>query len=151
MSDFIMLEEILQAANKKETTLSLTLPYDKRQKSRFRAHLNTGDEAGVSIERGHVLRGGDCLQSRQGHVVQIISADEQVTTIHCQTAHDLARAAYHLGNRHVSLQIGDSWVRYLTDHVLDEMIEGFGLTLIHELAPFEPEVGAYHSHASHSH
>jgi urease accessory protein len=59
----------------------------------------------------------------------------------------LARAAYHLGNRHVALQIGEGWLRYKHDHVLDEMLHGLGLKVAVEQAPFEPEAGAYHSGA----
>jgi len=155
MSDILMFEELIkQAAESNDSELSLTLPFDKRQKSRFRAQLNNGDEIGVVIERGSVLRGGDGLRSGDGQIVLIISADESVSTIHCDNAHDLAHAAYHLGNRHVPLQVGDKWLRYLKDHVLDEMVEGFGLSIQHEAAPFEPEIGAYHSHGvseSHSH
>ena len=153
MPKLIMLEELLPNPTEQEydTELSITLPYEKRQKSRFRTTLNNGTEVGVTIERGSVLRGGDCLKSKQGDVVKILSADEQVSTIQCDSAYDLARAAYHLGNRHVSLQVGDTWVRYLKDHVLDEMIKGFGLNVIHEQAPFEPEVGAYHGGHSHAH
>jgi len=152
----LMLEKFIP---KKELTttsteLTLTLPFEKRQKSRFRAQLTNGLEVGVMIERGQVLRGGDGLQSTDGQIVLIQSADEEVSTVHCDNAFDLARAAYHLGNRHVSLQVGESWLRYLKDHVLDEMVKGFGLTIKYESAPFEPEIGAYHtghSHDNHSH
>jgi len=154
MSDVLMFEKVIKVLkdSSKLTELTLTLPYEKRQKSRFRAQINNGKDAGISIERGSVLRGGDYLQSRDGQIVLIISADEEVSSIHCDSAQDLARAAYHLGNRHVSLQVGGHWLRYLKDHVLDEMIQGFGLIVKHEFTTFEPEVGAYHgghSHASH--
>ena len=65
----------------------------------------------------------------------------------------LARASYHLGNRHVALEIGPDWVRYSHDHVLDDMLRGFGLEVRVEERPFEPEGGAYvaASHHAHSH
>lgn len=153
MSEKILLESVVTKAelNDKSITLSLTLAFEKRQKSRFRAVLNTGNEAAVIIDRGLVLRNGDCLKSRDGQLVKIISANEEVSSVHCDNAFDLARAAYHLGNRHVALQVGESWLRYLKDHVLDEMVEGFGLKIKHEPAPFEPEVGAYHSQQHHHH
>lgn len=150
MSEVLMLEEVISHAHD-DIELTLTLPFEKRQKSRFRAQMNNGKDAGISIERGSVLRGGNCLKSRNGQLVMIVSANEEVSTIHCDNAHDLARAAYHLGNRHVSLQVGDFWIRYLKDHVLDEMVQGFGLKIKHEAAPFEPEVGAYHGGHSHAH
>ncbi len=153
MPKTIILEELLPQKGLANdlTELSLTLPYEKRQKSRFRAQLNNGEEVGIMIERGSVLRDGDCLKSKDGTMVKIISADEEVSTVHCDNAFDLARAAYHLGNRHVPLQVGTTWLRYLHDHVLDEMVKGFGLTVKHESAPFEPEIGAYHTGHTHSH
>lgn len=129
--------------------VTLTLPFEKRQKSRYRATLNNGDDVAVMIERGLVLRDGDCLKSDNGQIVKIIAADENVSTVKCDNAFDQARAAYHLGNRHVSLQVGTNWLRYLKDHVLDEMVEGFGLKIKYEAAPFEPEIGAYHSQQHH--
>jgi len=149
MSAVVMFEKKI-AHTHDAVELTLTLPFEKRQKSRFRAKLNNGSDAGISIERGSVLRGGDLLQSHDGIIAKIISAKEEVSTIHCDNAHDLARAAYHLGNRHVSLQVGDTWVRYLKDHVLDEMVQGFGIVVKHESASFEPEVGAYHGGHSHN-
>ncbi|VAW91708.1 Urease accessory protein UreE [hydrothermal vent metagenome] len=153
MPKTIILEEVLPQKEfaSESIELSLTLPYEKRQKSRFRAQLNNGEEAGIMIERGSVLRNGDCLKSKEGIIVKVISADEAVSTIECDNAFDLARAAYHLGNRHVPLQVGNTWLRYINDHVLDEMVKGFGLTVKHESAPFEPEIGAYHTGHTHSH
>ncbi len=154
MPDILLFEKVIKHHHEHElidTELTLTLPFEKRQKSRFRAQMNTGEDVGVLITRGVVLRGGDCLKSNDGKIVKIIAANENVSTVHCDNAFDLARAAYHLGNRHVGLQVGESWLRYLKDHVLDEMLEGFGLTILHEQAPFEPEVGAYHSQQHHQH
>jgi len=133
---------------------SLTLPFEQRQRSRQRVSLDNGEEAGLYLERGTILRGGDRLQSDDGFTVEIKSAAETVSTIYCDEPRALARAAYHLGNRHVALQIGAGWVRYLHDHVLDAMVRGLGLEVIEEQAPFEPEAGAYHSHEQdhgHSH
>ena len=59
----------------------------------------------------------------------------------------LARAAYHLGNRHVSVQIGAGWLRFLHDHVLDDMVRGLGLVVTLDTQSFEPEAGAYSGHA----
>lgn len=135
------------------TELVLTLPFELRQKSRLKARLNNASEVGLILPRGNLLRGGDCLRAEDGSVIRIEAADEDVSTVHNDDAKMLARASYHLGNRHVSLQIGDGWVRYLHDHVLDEMVRGLGLEVSFESAPFEPEGGAYggHSHAQHTH
>lgn len=121
----------------------LVLPFELRQKSRFRTRLATGEEVGVVLERGGILRSGDCLLADDGRVVSVVAAPEQVTTVRSDDPWPLARAAYHLGNRHVSLQIGSGWLRYPHDHVLDDMVRGLGLSAVIETAPFEPEPGAY--------
>ena len=131
---------------------SLVLPYSERSKSRLRAVLDNGEEAGLFLERGSILRHGDLLLADDGRVVEVHAAPEAVSTVHTDDALMLARASYHLGNRHVALQIGAGWLRYCHDHVLDDMLRGFGLTVRVELAPFEPEGGAYVAHSNaHSH
>lgn len=121
----------------------LVLPFELRQKSRFRAQLASGEEVGVVLERGGLLRGGDCLLADDGRVVTVVAAPEKVTTVRSADPWQLSRAAYHLGNRHVSLQIGSGWLRYPSDHVLDDMVRGLGMSVAIETAPFEPEPGAY--------
>nr|WP_067291266.1 urease accessory protein UreE [Marinobacterium profundum] len=132
----------------------LRLPIDKRIKSRLRAELEDGREVGLFLPRGLTLRNGDLLQSDDGLVVRIEAAPEPVSTVRSNNALALARVCYHLGNRHVPLQVEAGWVRYLHDHVLDDMVRGLGLEVAFEEAPFEPEAGAYQggSHAgSHGH
>jgi urease accessory protein len=136
-------------------TGTVTLNVDSRIKSRLRVTLDDGREAGLMLERGHLLRGGELLADAAGsQVVRVLAAPEAVSTVRCSDPHLLARAAYHLGNRHVPLQIEPGLLRYQHDHVLDDMLRGLGLTVEAEQAPFEPEAGAYqsapHSH-SHSH
>jgi urease accessory protein len=136
-------------------TATVTLDLDTRIKSRVRVTLDDGRDAGLFLERGQLLRGGQLLGDDEGReVVQVIAADETVSTMHCSDPLQLARACYHLGNRHVPLQIEAGFVRYQHDHVLDDMLRGFGLEVQREQAPFEPEAGAYqsggHGH-SHSH
>jgi len=134
---------------------SMTLPFEIRQKSRFKAALDNGEEVGVILPRGEVLREGDCLRDDQGKTVLIKAADESVSTVRVDDPLMLARAAYHLGNRHIPLQVNGQWLRYQHDHVLDDMIKQMGLQVICEQAPFEPEAGAYGGghgqHHSHSH
>jgi urease accessory protein len=132
----------------------LRLPFGERSKSRLRAVLDNGEEAGLFLERGTILRNGDLLLADDGRVVEVEADCESVSTVHTDDPLLLARACYHLGNRHVALQIGTGWLRYQHDHVLDDMLRGFGLAVRVELAPFEPEGGAYVSHAhatSHTH
>jgi urease accessory protein len=130
----------------------LVLPFEIRSRSRFRARLEHGEEVGVALARGHILRGGDRLLAEDGRIVEIAAARETVTTAHAVHAELLARGAYHLGNRHVALQIGPLWLRYSHDHVLDAMLLGLGFRIVVEEVPFEPEPGAYHVQgAGHSH
>ncbi len=129
----------------------LRLPFELRQKSRFRAALTDGTEVGVFLDRGLVLRGGDRLRAEDGSLVLVEAADEAVSTVRGDNARQLARVCYHLGNRHVPLQVGEGFARYRHDHVLDAMVEGLGATVIREQAPFEPEAGAYAGGHSHGH
>ncbi len=132
-------------------TASLTLPIDVRVKSRIKVTLNDGREAGLLLPRGLLLRGGDVLSNEDGsEFVQIIAADEGVSVVHCDDPFTLAKACYHLGNRHVPLQIMPGELRYHHDHVLDDMLRQFGLEVTFAHLPFEPEAGAYSSE-SHGH
>jgi urease accessory protein len=138
----------------REAQLQLVLPFDLRSRSRFRARLLSGEEVGVQLTRGQILRGGDRLLTEDGRVVEVRAAPESVSTLRTPDVRLLARAAYHLGNRHVALQVGDGWLRYGHDHVLDDMVRGLGVKVMVEQAPFEPEAGAYHGaheHAPHEH
>lgn len=131
---------------------TLTLPIDLRIKSRLKVTLDDGREAGLFLTRGQLLRGGDCLSDEAGSLlVQVRAADEAVSTVRCADLLQLGRICYHLGNRHVPLQIEAGFARYQQDHVLDEMVIGLGGEVLHELAPFEPEAGAYQSQAGAGH
>jgi len=130
---------------------TLTLPFEQRCKSRLRTTLVSGEEVGLFLERGTVLRGGDCLAADDGRVVRVQSAAEKLMEVRAKDAESLARAAYHLGNRHTPIQIGDGWVRFAADHVLAEMLLGLGVEISALAAPFEPEPGAYAAgHHQHS-
>ena len=133
------------------SSTSLTLPFEQRQKSRLRVTLDNGNEAALILERGAVLRHGDLLRATNGQVVEVRAASETVSIVSESNAHLLLRACYHLGNRHVPLQIGDGWLRYLKDHVLDDMVRSLGLSVEYQEAPFEPEAGAYQNNGRHQH
>ncbi len=142
----------------------MTLPFELRKKSRMRAILDSGAEAAVVLERGRILRSGDLLRASNGSIVEVRAAAEAVSTVRSRDILSLMRGAYHLGNRHVPLQVGDGFLRYQRDHVLDDMVRQLGLEVAAEMAPFEPEPGAYggghghsdghghsHSHGAHAH
>ena len=121
----------------------LVLPFDLRIRSRLRTRLVSGEEAVLRTERGAVLRGGDCLKSEDGRVVRVSAAPEKVMHATCADQFELTRAAYHLGNRHVPVEIGDGYLRIAADHVLGDMLLGLGAKVGELEAPFEPESGAY--------
>jgi urease accessory protein len=123
---------------------AVTLAFAEREKARQRVQLESGEDIAVNLKRGSVMRGGDYLMTEAGRYVLVECALENVSTV--TTDGDLVRIAYHLGNRHVALEVGEDWVRYLEDYVLDEMVVGLGGTIHHEPAPFEPEGGAYRHH-----
>jgi urease accessory protein len=95
------------------------------------------------LPRGEVLRGGDLVTASDGRVIEVLAAPEQLLHVECAGATDLAKAAYHLGNRHVPVQVGDGFLRLAADHVLEEMLKKLGAKVSHVEAPFEPEAGAY--------
>lgn len=154
-----MLNIVQKLQEPRPVDLRLELPFQLRSKSRLRTALASGEEVGLFLERGSVLRGGELLLAEDGRVVEIVAANETVSMARSEDPRQLLRAAYHLGNRHVALQIGPGWLRYLHDHVLDDMVRGLGLTVSVEDAPFEPEAGAYghgahammHGHGHHHH
>jgi urease accessory protein len=122
---------------------TLTLPLASRIKSRLRVTLDNGRDAGLFLERGSTLKDGEILRSEDGYTVRVKAAHETVSTICCRDCQLLARACYHLGNRHVLVQIEPDKVSYLQDHVLDDMLRRLGLQVVVTDAPFEPESGAY--------
>jgi urease accessory protein len=118
----------------------VSLAFEYRQRSRQRARLDSGEEIGMVMPRGEVLRGGDRLLASDGRVFEVVSAPERLLHIE---APSLARIAWHLGNRHVPVQVGDEFLRIAEDRVLDAMLRGLGASVTHVEAPFEPEGGAY--------
>lgn len=140
----LKLTETTQSEESPDDTL--TLPYDARQKSRQPAITQGGIKVGVFLPRGQTLRHGAVLTNSQGFKVKVEAAPEDLSVVKCADPLLFARACYHLGNRHVALQIMPCELRFLTDHVLDQMLVGLGLKVEHFSLPFEPEAGAYHSH-----
>ena len=108
----------------------LLLPFELRQRSRLRTALISGEELGLFLERGEVLRDGDFLLAEDGRTIRVVARPERVLDVACADAEALARVAYHLGNRHVPVQLGARWLRIADDHVLRQMVEGLGATVV---------------------
>jgi urease accessory protein len=145
---------------KRATTIELD--WDVRQKSRFAATDSAGRELGVFLSRGTLVRGGDVLVAEDGSMVRVIAAPQPVLVItHCKnhgTPFDLTRAAYHLGNRHVPIELQPDHLKIEPDHVLADMLRAMHLIVKAQDLPFEPEGGAYaaghgggHHHGGHDH
>lgn len=129
----------------------LELAFDTRCKSRLRTTLASGEDCGLFLERGTVLRGGDKLLAGDGRVVEVVAAPEALMEALSGDPLLLAKAAYHLGNRHVAVHLLPGKLRFVADHVLGEMVRGLGLKVVEVGAPFEPESGAYGHAGSHPH
>lgn len=140
---------------------TLTLDWDLRQKSRFDAEDSQGRRVGVFLPRGTVVRGGDVLVTHDGSLLKVQAAPQAVLRItHCSehgTPFDLIRAAYHLGNRHVPIELQPDHLKIEPDHVLADMLRQMHLIVTEAREPFEPESGAYasgghhHGHGDHGH
>jgi urease accessory protein len=142
---------------------SVHLDWDTRQKSRFDATDSLGRTLGVFLPRGSVVRGGDVLVAEDGSLVRVDAAAQPVMVVRTCPQHgspfDLTRAAYHLGNRHVQIELQPDHLKIEPDHVLAEMLQRMHLNVAQEQASFEPEAGAYagghghgheHGHAAHA-
>lgn len=134
---------IPRSAYKLDIRGQLKLPFESRQKSRLRTKLVSGEEVGLVLPRGEILRGGDLVTASDGRVIEIVSQEEKTIHIEAGSPQALAKVAYHLGNRHVPVQVGESFLRIAEDHVLEEMVRKLGAKVSHVEAPFEPEAGAY--------
>ena len=136
---------------------AITLDWDTRQKSRFDATDSAGRQLGVFLPRGTVVRGGDVLVAEDGSLVRVEAAPQAVLRITACTEHgspfDLMRAAYHLGNRHVPIELKPDHLKIEPDHVLAELLRAMHMTVTEVQEPFEPEGGAYGDNAmlGHSH
>ena len=139
---------------------SVELDWDVRQKSRFDATDSQGRTLGVFLPRGTAVRGGDVLVAEDGSLIRVIAAPQPVLVVtHCTqhgTPFDLLRAAYHLGNRHVQLELKPDHLKLEPDHVLADMLRQMHLIVNEATVAFEPEGGAYaagggHGHHGHDH
>ena len=132
---------------------TVELDWDIRQKSRFAATDSQGRELAVFLPRGQAVRGGDVLVAEDGSMVRVIAAPQKVLHITACAVHgspfDLVRAAYHLGNRHVPIELQPDHLKIEPDHVLADMLRSMHMTVVQADMPFEPEGGAYGGHVTH--
>ena len=120
------------------------IPYEDRRRSRMLVRLSDGREAALQLPRGTVLRAGDLLTNPERRIlVRVRAANETLSVAITDDPLLLARAAYHLGNRHVPLQIDPGRLSFQHDHVLDGLVRDLGLEVRVESLPFEPEAGGY--------
>lgn len=137
---------------------TVELDWDLRQKSRFQCADSQGRSVGVFLPRGTVLRGGDVLVAQDGSLIKVVAAPQAVLRItHCVehgSPYDLIRAAYHLGNRHVPIELKPDHLKIEPDHVLTDMLRAMHLIVQAVDEAFEPENGAYasggHAQAGHT-
>ena len=129
----------------------VVLDSDIREKGRFKSISEQGIEVRVFLERGKTLAIGEVLKTECGKLITIVGAKEDVLKASCSDWETFSKACYHLGNRHVKIQVGERWLRIKPDYVLEEMLERLGLTIEKEQAVFMPESGAYAGGHSHSH
>ena len=134
----------------------LVLDWDIRQKSRFDTVASDERHVGVFLPRGTVVRGGDVLLTQDGSLLRVVAAPQPVLRITAcpehpahEQAFDLMRAAYHLGNRHVPIELRPDHLKIEPDHVLADMLRAMHLTVVEVREPFEPEAGAYGGHGAH--
>ena len=132
----------------------IELRFEQRERSRLRARLASGEEIGIDLAVGTILSHGSRLVLDDGRVVAVEAALEALLQVTADDSATLARIAYHIGNRHVPIEVGDGWLRLLPDHVLKAMIERLGGDVVEILERFHPEAGAYghgHVHGHHAH
>ncbi len=131
---------------------TVVLDWDTRCKSRFDAEDSQGRRLGVFLPRGTVVRGGDVLVAEDGSLVEVVAAPQPVMAVRPCPEHgtplDLLRAAYHLGNRHVPLEVRADRLQFEPDAVLADMLRRMHLVVTEESAAFEPEGGAYGGHGA---
>lgn len=143
-------ERVLVGADKSRLP-KLILPYDLRRKSRQLVRLDDGEEVGLLLAPGTVLRESDVLESADGYRIHVVAAAEPVLFVTASDREKLTRAAYHLGNRHIPIEIGPGFLRLEFDPVLKEMLQGLEVAVEERKEPFHPESGAYGGGHRHGH
>lgn len=138
---------------------TIVLDYEGRHRRRVAMKATRGTEFLLDLPEAVALRGGDALVLEDGRLIEIVAAPEELAEVRCADPRQLARVAYHVGNRHAPAEILANRLRMRRDHVLEDMVRGLGAKVSHIEAPFEPDTGAYeapeaardHAHHGHSH
>jgi urease accessory protein len=145
-------ENLGQLGAKSAAALEICLDYDQRSKGRLKASADTGEDIGLFLERGKVLQDGDILRATSGALIRVVAKQELLIRAKAEDWPSFARSCYHLGNRHVPIEIGDLELFLRPDHILQAMVESHGLNGSEVLKAFNPEQGAYaggHGHSNH--
>ena len=128
-------------------SFTLALTAEERTKSRHRFEMEDGQALYLCLPRGTLLRDGDLLLAEtDSSLVRVTAKPEPIFTITATTSLELLRAAYHLGNRHVPIEITETYLRISPDLVLQTMLEHMGMEVQEAVLPFQPEIGAYGKH-----
>jgi urease accessory protein len=153
--------KVLPAGTWRESVATVSLTYDDRYRRRTRLTDTAGGDFLLDLEKPRVLQHGEGLALEGGGVIAVIAADEPVADVHTHSVAETARIAWHIGNRHIPVEVlTDGSLRIRDDHVLVEMIEGLGAHVHRGMGPFAPEGGAYseeakahghHHHYGHDH
>jgi urease accessory protein len=138
---------------------TIVLDYEGRHRRRIAMTAVRGTEFMLDLPDAVVLRNGDALVLDDGRLVEIVAAPEELAEIRCRSPRQMARVAWHLGNRHITAQLMDNRIRIRRDHVIEDMARGLGAKVAHIEGPFEPDGGAYdeqedehdHGHKGHAH
>ena len=130
---------------------TVTLGFDDRYRRRLRVETETVEAVMFDLPQAVVLADGDGLELDEGGFVAVRAAAEDLVEITAATPELLARAAWHIGNRHFPAEIHQGVILIRDDHVMVAMLEGLGLKVRRVRAPFNPEGGAYAHHHEHEH
>jgi urease accessory protein len=142
---------------KEKAAGTLTLDFDTRHRRRIRLTADQGEDVLLDLPKAIAMADGDGLQLDDGRWLEVQAATEPIVEVRHRDSHQLVRLAWHLGNRHLPTEIRNDVLRIRPDHVIEDMLRGFGADLVNVQVPFQPEGGAYggnghhHDHADGGH
>jgi urease accessory protein len=134
---------------KEKAAGTLTLDFDTRHRRRIRLTADQGEDLLLNLPKAVAMADGDGLQLKDGRWLKVQSAAEPIVEVRHKDPHQLVRLAWHLGNRHLPTEIRVEVLRIRPDHVIEDMLRGFGADLVNVQVPFQPEGGAYGGHGHH--